>query len=225
MYAGLQAQCQGLAEQLLEGFHVPGPDGSHQEHWSPHGLPQRGGPNFMSASCVLLQLLSHQPLCLHLPLHCSTCVPLVHCCNLFDTSCMQSLSAFTSPMSQDPSMIGLSVVVLCPCPHLPLHYSGLSVVVLCPFSHLPLHYSGVSVRMSAPGPACVPVCSGGQWCFTNWQIAKNAHTQYGRSHMLVATRYASVNGRREHNILTQHFIGCCTAADCITEYLDIFCDT
>lgn len=47
MCAGLQAQRQGLAEQLLEGLHVPGPDGSHQEHWSPHGLPQRGAPNLM----------------------------------------------------------------------------------------------------------------------------------------------------------------------------------
>ena len=48
MCAGLQAQREGLAEQLLEGLHVPRPDGSHQEHRRPHGLPQRGAPNLHS---------------------------------------------------------------------------------------------------------------------------------------------------------------------------------
>ena len=40
--AGLQAQRQGLAEQLLEGVHVPRSDGPHQEHRRPHRLPERG---------------------------------------------------------------------------------------------------------------------------------------------------------------------------------------
>ena len=53
--AGLQAQRTGLAEQLLEGLHVARPDGSHQEHWSPHGLPQRGKccPFMLSGSPLL----------------------------------------------------------------------------------------------------------------------------------------------------------------------------
>ncbi len=39
---GLQAKCKRLVEQLLEGLHVPGPDGTYQEHRRSHGLPQRG---------------------------------------------------------------------------------------------------------------------------------------------------------------------------------------
>ena len=39
---GLQAQCAGLAEQLLEGLQLPGPDSPHQEHRGPHALPERG---------------------------------------------------------------------------------------------------------------------------------------------------------------------------------------
>ena len=65
--AGLQAQCQGLAEQLLEGVHVPRPDGPHQEHRCPHRLPERG-------QCVSVSVCVSVCLCL-----CVFTCPLLAC--------------------------------------------------------------------------------------------------------------------------------------------------